>query len=148
MPERETRHSDYPSVDFILGAIANWINKYRNLAALHDEFQRCSPDEVRQIAKDLSVPLDELRSLASKGPDSAALLEKLLLALRVDPEVLMKADPATMRDMQRLCVNCQQKRRCQHELAAGTAAEHYRSYCPNAFTLDAVFAEKARTSCH
>lgn len=148
MPEREAQHSDYPSVDFILGAIANWINKYRNLAALHDEFQRCSPDEVRQIAKDLSVPLDELRSLASKGPDSAALLEKLLLALRVDPEVLMKADPATMRDMQRLCVNCQQKRRCRHELAAGTAAEHYRSYCPNAFTLAAVFAEKARTSCH
>jgi hypothetical protein len=30
-----------------------------------------------------------------------------------------------MRDLQRLCIVCGQKRRCQHELARGTAAEHF-----------------------
>jgi hypothetical protein len=31
------------------------------------------------------------------------------------------------------------KKRCEHELANGTAGEHFRDFCPNAFTLDALF---------
>ena len=145
MPDHDVKHQDYPTIDFVLGAIADWINKYRYMTTLHDEFQRCSPDEVRQIANDLSVPLDQLRSLASKGPEAAALLDKLLIALCVDPEALQKSQPATMRDLQRLCIACREKKRCQRELEEGTAAEHYRSYCPNAFTLDSLFAEKTRS---
>lgn len=151
MPDHEVKQKDYPTVDFVLGAIADWINKYRYMTTLHDEFQRCSPDEVRQIANDLSVPLDQLRALASKGPGAAALLDKLLVALSVDPDALQKSDPATMRDLQRLCIACRQKKRCQHELEEGTAAEHYRSYCPNAFTLESLFAEmksNTQSSCH
>ena len=141
MPERDAQQADYPTVDFILGAIADWINKYRSLTALRDEFRNCSADDVMQIAKDLSVPVNELRSIAAKGPGAAALLEKMLLALCVDPQALANFQPATMRDLQRLCVNCSQKKRCQQELADGTAAEHFHSYCPNAFTLDALFAK-------
>src|SRR6185437_14422637 len=116
MPDHDVKHQDYPTIDFVLGAIADWINKYRYMTTLHDEFQRCSPDEVRQIANDLSVPLDQLRSLASKGPEAAALLDKLLIALCVDPEALPKSQPATMRDLQRLCIACREKKRCQREL--------------------------------
>jgi hypothetical protein len=141
MPEHDAKHADYPTVDFIMGAIADWINKYRSLTALRDEFRRCSADEVMQIAKDLRVPVDELRSIAAKGPGAAALLEKMLMALSVDPEALANFQPATMRDLQRLCVNCSQKKRCQRELAEGTAAENFHSYCPNAFTLDALFTK-------
>jgi hypothetical protein len=143
MPEPDAQHADYPTVDFILGAISDWINKYRSLTALRDEFRRCSADEVMQIAKDLRVPVDELRSIAAKGPGAAALLEKMLIALSVDPETLANSQPATMRDLQRLCVNCSHKRRCERELAAGTAAENFHAYCPNAFTLDALFTKTA-----
>jgi len=29
----------------------------------------------------------------------------------------------------------------QHDLARGTAASHYREYCPNAISLDALFQD-------
>jgi len=99
-----------------------------------------------RIANDLAVPATELRALAAKGPGSADLLEKMLIALRVDPTALAQSNPAVMRDLQRLCVACGQKGRCQHELIEGTAAEHFRDFCPNAFTLDALFKQKDPTA--
>ena len=56
----------------------------------------------------------------------------------VDPQALVKSDPAIMRDRQRICIFCSQKRRCQHELAERTAGENFREFCPNAYTLDAL----------
>jgi len=89
-----------------------------------------------------------LREIASKGPGSADLLQKLLAALHVDPKEIAKANPGVMRDLQRLCVSCSDKTRCQHELAVGTAADHFHDYCPNAFTLDALFKQKAEAARH
>ena len=136
------------SINYVLDAIANWVNKYRRLHDRQDELGQCSRDEVMRIANDLAVPATELRALAAKGPGSADLLEKMLIALRVDPTALAQSNPAVMRDLQRLCVACGQKGRCQHELTEGTAAEHFHEFCPNAFTLDALFKQKAPTAQH
>ena len=81
----------------------------------------------------------ELLFAVSKGPHAADELPKLLSALGVDPQKLSSADPALMRSLQRICITCGHKDQCQHNLAAGTAAGHYRYYCPNAVSLDALF---------
>ncbi len=143
MRNTDVRQPAYPTIDFILGAIANWVNKYRSHIGNGDAFGRCSPDEVKQIAKELGMSPAELRRVARKGPDAADLLQKMLVALNVDPEVLTKSNPAVMRDLQRLCISCSRKSRCQHELAVGTAAEHFHEFCPNAFTLDALFKRES-----
>ncbi len=148
MPGPDIQEPNYPTINFVMNAIAGWVNKYRQKIGVQDEFGHCSPEQIMQIAKDLGVPVGELRALAAKGPGAADLLEKLLLKLYVDPAQLAKTSPGVMRDLQRLCVVCGQKERCQHELKEGTAAEHYREYCPNAFTLDALFAQKAPSSTH
>jgi hypothetical protein len=44
-----------------------------------------------------------------------------------------------MRDLQRLCTICTDKGHCVQELPNGTATENLRHFCPNAFTLDALF---------
>jgi hypothetical protein len=142
LPDGEVHTPHYPTVEFVLKAVAGWINKYRQASSLHDELGHCSPEDVMEIAKDLGVPVSELRKLATKGPGAADLMEKMLIALRVDPHVLINNNPAVMRDLQRLCVVCSQKGRCEHELAKGTASEHFRELCPNPFTLDALFKQK------
>jgi uncharacterized protein DUF6455 len=142
MPDGEVHVPHYPTVGFVLDAVAGWIDKYRQASSLNDEFRHCSPEDVMQIAKDLGVPASELRKLTAKGPAAADLMKRMLIALRVDPHVLVNTNPAVMRDLQRLCVFCSQKDRCEHELAKGTASEHYREFCPNAFTLDALFKQK------
>jgi hypothetical protein len=141
MPD-QVHEPHYPTVEFVLNAVAGWINKYRQATGLHDEFGHCSPEDVRQIAKDLGVPASELRKLAAKAPGAADLMEKMLIALHVNPHALVNTHSAVMRDLQRLCVVCAQKGRCEHELAKGTASEHFREFCPNAFTLDALLKEK------
>jgi hypothetical protein len=146
MPNRDSPPPNYPTVEFVLDAIAGWINKYRHAVGVHNELGQCGPDEVKQIAKDLGVSVNELRELSSKGPGSADLLQKMLLALHVDPKKIAVESPGVMPDLQRLCITCGNKKRCQHELAQGSAAEHYHEFCPNAFTLDALFAQKDRAA--
>ncbi|HXX25540.1 MAG TPA: helix-turn-helix transcriptional regulator [Pseudolabrys sp.] len=125
-------------LDTVFGAIADWVSRYRRHIAERNVFGGCAPEEVQQVAKELGLSASELRSLARKDPGSADNLQKMLLALDVDPDKLAKSDSAVMRDLQRLCMMCDHKRQCQRELAKGEATEHFHEFCPNAFTLDAL----------
>jgi len=131
------------TIDGVFGAIADWVRRFRSHAGNDDTFGQCSPDEVKRIATDIGMSTAELRAIAHKAPGSADLLQKMLVALGVDPDALAKRDPAVMRDLQRLCISCSHKRLCQHELAAGKAAAHFHEFCPNAFTLDALLKRES-----
>ena len=133
-----------PTLEMILNAIANWIKKYRYAAGLHQELAGCGADEVARIARDLGIDTAELFKLSDNGPGAADLLQRMLRALGADPNTLALIDPLVMRDLQRLCISCSHKKRCEHDLAAGTAAQNYREYCPNAVSLDALFEKCLR----
>lgn len=142
MPNRDSQTTHYPTVELVLDSIADWVNRYRNGTGSHKDFGQCDGAEVMRIADDLGVSSSELRDIASKGPGGADLLRRMLDALHVDPNEIINANPGVMRDLQRLCANCADKKRCAHELDDGTAAEHFHEFCPNAFTLDALFKDK------
>ena len=148
MPNRDIQQPSYPVVEVVLNSIADWVTRYRDAVGHTNEFGQCSPDEVRQIAKDLGVPAGELRQMASKGPHAADQVQKMLVALHVDPKALEKTNPLVMRDLQRLCINCADKKRCQSELAKGTAADHFHEFCPNSMTLDALFNQNNTPARH
>jgi len=133
--------TDYPetaATSRLFAAIARWIERYRARIHADREFAACTPEDVAAIARDLSLTQSELLAITRKGPDSALLLKRMLMALGVDPQKLAETDPLVMRDMQRLCIVCVHKRRCEHDLEEGITTEHYREYCPNAYTLDAI----------
>jgi len=142
MSSQPVENASYAGLESILNVIAQWVRKYRYARGIRDELMNCGPDEVANIARGLGVSPSELVNLASKGPEAATSLQKMLLALGVDPKSLASDDPIMMRDLQRLCIACGHKRQCEHDLAAGTAAENYRDYCPNAYTLDDLFTTK------
>jgi len=144
MTSQTDKQPTYPTFEPILDAIANWIKKYRYAVGLRNELARCGPEEVARAARDLGVSPGELVRLASAGPHAADQLPQLLMALGVDPKKLASDEPALTRDLRRICITCGHKGRCEHELAAGTAVHSYRSFCPNAISLDALF--KARGS--
>jgi len=144
MSGRAADVSRYPSVEFVLHAVAGWIDKFRMMNGMRDELGKCSPEEARQIAKDLGIPVEDLRRLVTKAPVAADALPKMLSALSVDARALEDADPAVMRDLQRTCVFCDHKSLCERELAEGTAAQHFRQFCPNALTFDALLRRTDR----
>ncbi len=131
----------HAAVESVLGAIADWVNHYRGVRQ-DDAFWSCNRDQVQQVAKDLGITAHDLREVAERGPHAADLLEKLLVALDIDPAALARSNPATLRDLQRLCSACGNKGRCERELVKGSAAAQFRKYCPNAFTLDALLQQK------
>jgi hypothetical protein len=148
VPNNEQQPTHFPVLEMVLNSIADWVNNYRSSLGHGSGLSRCDRDEVMQIAKDLGVSPDELRDLSNKGPDSADLVQKMLVALGIDAKALSETDPLVMRDLQRLCTMCGDKGRCAHELADGTATAHFHEFCPNAFTLDALFADKNKAISH
>jgi len=130
----------------VLDAIADWVKRYREAIGLRNEMANCTAEQVAVIARDMGLSSGELLSITAKGPHAADELPRLLRALGVDPQKLGSKDPGTMRDLQRICITCGHKGRCQHDLARGTVASQYHNYCPNAIALDALFHENRRTS--
>jgi hypothetical protein len=126
----------------IFEAIARWVKNYRASLGASRELAQCDPQDVAAIAQDLLISPEELKALAHKSPDSARLLYRMLAALGVDADVLSKRDPMVMRDLERLCVSCTNKGKCAHELSTGSATAHYGEFCPNAYTLEMLVAER------
>jgi hypothetical protein len=148
MINRETGLPTNSLVEMALKAIADWVSNYRNAIGLNNEFGMCGPDEVMRMAKEIGVTPSQLQELASKGPGNANLLKAMLVALYVDPKVLADMDPLVMRELKWLCITCSNKKRCKHELAMGTATEHFREFCPNAVSLDELLDPKGQPSSH
>jgi hypothetical protein len=71
-----------------------------------------------------------------QGPHAADELADLLTLLGIDRESLAKTEPLVLRDMARVCTSCQQKYRCNRDLAAGSSAQHYAEYCLSASEID------------
>ena len=147
MPAREGEELRYPTVEFVLHTVAGWINKHRANGGC-DELGRCNPEDAIQIAKDLGVPVGDLQGLTAKRATAANALPKMLSALFVDAQAPTDGDPAVMRDLQRTCILCDHKSRCRRELAKGSAAQHFREFCPNAYTFDALLKQKSTAAPH
>ena len=148
MIARKDELRTYTSVESALEAIANWVTRYRNSAGFNNEFGMCGPDEVMRMAKDIGVTPNQLQELVRKGPDSANLLKSMLVALHVDPNIIADMDPLVMREMKWLCITCNNKKRCSHELAKGTATEHFHEFCPNAVSIDELLDQKGQLPSH
>jgi len=106
------------------------------------ELETCAVQEVERMAHDVGVDGVTLRALAAFGPHAADLLPARLASLGLDPEEIAHSEPATSRDLERVCTLCDEKHRCAGDLAAGAGVP---TYCPNAETLRALLMEHAGT---
>jgi hypothetical protein len=116
----------YARVMGVLRSVAGaWKSARQEQAAL-DELACCGRSEIERIAADLNLTSDELKNLASRGLESAGLLDQRLAALGIDPA---KIDKTIMCDLQRTCSCCDKKVECSNDLPSRAAK--WPSYCPN-----------------
>ncbi len=126
----------------ILESVRRW---YRNWSLAREgafELQCAGAAEVERIAQELGLSSFELRALVSH-PDDRELLAKRMAVLHLEPRAVAQSDPATLRDLQKVCAMCGFKYRCARDLAVETldlAWQKWRNYCPNATTLSALGA--------
>jgi hypothetical protein len=126
----------------ILDGIRRW---YRHWSAAREgafELQCAGAAEVERMAQELGLSSFELRSLVSH-PDERELLAQRMAGVHLEPKALAQSDPATFRDLQRVCAMCGFKYRCARDLAVEALdpfRQKWRHYCPNAATLSALGA--------
>lgn len=131
-----TKHEPYSFVTKVIDLFGDWLKQRRELNELM-EFA-ADPGELERVARELNVTPADLERLVRQGSQGANELPYTLTALGIDETALRRAEPALLRDMERVCSFCTHKRRCREELAAGTAAMNYVEYCENADTIDAL----------
>ncbi|SRR5579871_727490 len=115
----------------LTNTFADWLKHRRE----RNELRRLDDAEFTRIAGDLQISPDDLDILVEKGPHAADELVRLLEALGIDETRLARSQPLVLRDMERVCALCQNKRECDHDIVAGTSVERYKDYCPNASTI-------------
>lgn len=125
-------------------ALARWWRNWSSPRTGWVELACCGARETERIANDVGVSPSELRALAGKWPDSADLMKRRLAALDLDLAEITRTEPQVARDMQRVCTMCESGRECEHDLSRDPSDLGWRKYCPNAMTLDALAAERAK----
>jgi|SRR6516164_4001928 len=129
-----TENKSYPVVQELIDSFAGWLKHRREL----NEMRQLDRTDFDRIASDLKVSPDDLEELVRHGPHASDEMPKMLEQLGIDEERLGRAHPLLLRDMERVCALCRDKARCDRDLAAGTAAEHYQGYCLNASTIETL----------
>ena len=117
----------------------DWWRRQEELSALGNK-------EIGRVADDLRISTDTLRDLVTRGPDAANLLYERMQALGISKADVEKAALGVMRDLQRTCACCNEKGVCEKDLAQRPDDQVWKSYCPNAFTLESLTELKARSS--
>jgi hypothetical protein len=129
MTARRAEQPHVPTLDRILGAIAQVVSKHRQTSDARAELQQCASENGKT-------------SPAGKSPDAAALLDNMLAALGVDRTRRPFNEPALILDLQRLCTICDRKHLCVPAFTARGGGKHYREFCPSTYTLDYMMGRR------
>ena len=122
----------YPIVENVINLFGDWLKHRQELRELRD----MNSADFARIAQDLCVSPAELDAIVRQGPHASEQLPQLLKSLGIDEATLSRTQPVLQRDMVRVCASCQQKVLCDYDLDAGTSAQRYEEYCPNAPAID------------
>ena len=124
----------------VRNGVVGWWRRWRQRAASLTELELLS-GEADRVARDAGVSAGDLRILAGKWPDAADLAKRRIAALGLDAAQVGETRPAVMRDVQRVCSLCANKRVCEHDLDRSPASDVWHDYCPNEGTLEALRSE-------
>ena len=126
----------YPIVENAINLFGDWLKHRQEMRELRD----MDSGDFARIARDLCVSPAELDEVIRRGPHASDELPRLLKALGIDEAALSRTQPVLQRDMVRVCASCRQKALCNHDRDAGTLAQRYEEYCPNAPAIDELGA--------
>lgn len=121
------------------GIFAKWWRNWTARDAALGELGCCDCDETAHIARDVGVSVSELRTLAGRWPDAPNLLERRLAGSGLSVEGIAHSE--VVRDLQRVCGQCDAGARCERDLDKDEHERVWRDYCPNVATLDALRTE-------
>jgi hypothetical protein len=131
MREPEVAMTKYAAVEALLTRVRDWWQRHNELSGL-------DPKELERVASELGMSASALEDLAERGPDAANHLYERMHALGLSKADVEHAAFGVLRDLQRTCACCNEKGQCEKDLLERPDNPGWKSYCPNAATLDAL----------
>ncbi|MET4261772.1 hypothetical protein ABIC09_006743 [Bradyrhizobium sp. S3.12.5] len=102
------------------------------------ELRQLDSGTLDKIARDLRVAPADLDTLVHQGTHAADELSSLLKVLGIDEADVSRSKPAVMRDMERVCSQCERKVQCNNDIEIGVETRDLEGYCLNAATMQAL----------
>jgi hypothetical protein len=124
------------AVETLLTRVRDWWRRQGELSYLDDK-------ELARVAAELGMSANALEDLVERGPDAAHNLYERMRALGLSKTDVDAAAHGALRDLQRTCACCNEKGVCEKDLAKRPDDPNWKSYCPNAVTLEALAKLKA-----
>ena len=117
-------------------ALMRSVRRARRRSALLREMNSLDTWERDALRRDLRLSEADLSGLARGNLDRPDLLPRLMRALS-----LGRVEAQVLRDLRRVCAQCQSADRCAEEVDRGSARSSFGEFCPNAHTLAALEQE-------
>lgn len=116
------------------------LHNQRTKNALRREMAELGPDEENRVLRDCGLSRSEFATLLQNSLATEDLLSPAMNSIGLDPVAWRERYPAWGREMARVCMACDFRRRCHGDMVGGRV-DAFREYCPNSADL----AEMART---
>jgi hypothetical protein len=117
-------------------AVRTLLSRVRDWWRTQDELRLLNSQELGRVAWDLGLSGDALKDLVARGPDAAHLLYARMQALGMSEADVELAAHGVLRELQKTCALCNDKTVCEKDLAKHPDDPVWKSYCPNAVTLE------------
>ncbi len=114
--------------------IFDWI---KARVARDNELAHLSNADLQFLAADIGVSEADFRQIAPRISDHSDLMEDMMRARGLDPEVIRKRFSALVRDMEVTCALCPSPLTCRYGMENGTA-QYFHDFCPNAEIMDTL----------
>ena len=112
---------------FTVVYVKDWMARAASLR----EFEKIAPEDRARTLRDWNLTPFEFGSSMRQAFASQDLLSGAMRALDLEQGQLSSRHAAWYQDMQRSCVTCPHRSRCQHELMTSGFASSYRDFCAN-----------------
>ena len=96
------------------------------------EMNNLTCEQIDSLARDAGISSHDLRDAVMAGDDVFKRYLAMMDQHGIAPDHRINMADPLMRDVVRVCQNCQNKSHCDDELEAGTAGAHAGQFCPNA----------------
>jgi hypothetical protein len=118
----------------------SFLNRLRSAITCWNKFQRLDCQEMEVIARELNLSKVEFSALTFEPSGALQSLSKRLSHAGLSEDELAAFHGDVLRDMCRVCSQCQSKARCARDLKHERRATPAK-YCPNEQTLRALTDE-------
>lgn len=127
-----------PTVRSPLSRVVETVRRLRDSLELALELRRRDPETARRILEERGLIDGPNWRVPAHARVAVRLLSRLMRSLGLDPERVAVAEPQVMRTMQRACIACGARSRCEQAFERGQSRSTYQDFCPNAARLDAL----------